>query len=160
MDSLDLAATARDLAQELEPRVRASGIDFEVHAESCFVEADEVLLRKAISNLVLNAIDAASSSEAEGAVSLRVEVDSDQETVLVRVSDNGAGIAPEDLDRIFTPFFTTKPDGVGLGLALVQKIAVGHNGEVDVESQPEKGTTFTLKIPAHPPPSASLGEWA
>lgn len=159
MDSLDLAAIARDLAQELEPRVRASGIDFEVHAESCFVEADEVLLRKAISNLVLNAMDAASSSEEDGAVTLRVEADSDQETVLVRVSDNGAGIAPEDLGRIFTPFFTTKPDGIGLGLALVQKIVVVHNGEVDVESRSEKGTTFTLKIPLHPPASTSLGAW-
>ncbi len=159
MACLDLAATVRDLAEELEPRVRASGVDLKVHTEPCCVEADEVLLRKAISNLVLNAMEAASSSGNEGAVTLRVEADSDEEAALVRVSDNGPGIAPQDHDRIFTPFFTTKPDGIGLGLALVQKIVVGHNGEVDVESQPELGTTFTLKIPLHPSSSAGLGEW-
>jgi signal transduction histidine kinase len=69
--------------------------------------------------------------------------------VEVRISDTGHGIAPEVLERVFNPFFTTRPKGSGLGLAIVHKIVEAHRGTIDVESEPGRGTTFTFTLPAH-----------
>jgi two-component system sensor histidine kinase HydH len=68
--------------------------------------------------------------------------------VRVEVRDTGVGIAPQDLGRIFDPYFTTKPSGAGLGLAIVQKIVDAHGGEIRVESTPGQGTTVTILLPA------------
>jgi signal transduction histidine kinase len=68
----------------------------------------------------------------------------------VVVSDDGPGITPEDLPRIFTPFFTTKDRGTGLGLATVQRIVDAHGGSIEVESSPGRGATFSLWLPASP----------
>ena len=73
-----------------------------------------------------------------------------------RVSDSGAGIEQRDLGKIFDPFFSTKAQGTGLGLALVQQIVVDHGGQIDVESAPGRGTTFTLAFPIR----AASGRWA
>ena len=64
--------------------------------------------------------------------------------ILVKVSDNGSGVAAKDLDKIFIPFFTTKSSGAGLGLAIVQKIILMHDGKIEVESAPGKGTCFNI----------------
>ena len=73
------------------------------------------------------------------------------------VSDSGAGIDSGDLGKIFDPFFSTKAQGTGLGLALVQQIVVDHGGQIDVESAPGRGTTFTLAFPVPAPASAAGG---
>ena len=65
----------------------------------------------------------------------------------VRVGDNGKGIQPENLEKIFNPFFTTREDGNGLGLSIVKKIVELHNGEITVNSTPGKGTEFTVSLP-------------
>jgi PAS domain S-box-containing protein len=153
--TFDLAAVARDVASELEPRARQAQIDLSKAAESCRVEGDEVLLRKAVYNLALNAVEAA----AGGPVEIRVERDEDMGVAYVRVSDNGPGIDAGITPRIFTPFFTTKPDGTGLGLALVQKIAVAHNGDVEVESEPGVKTVVSLRIPLSSQSPTSHAEW-
>jgi len=70
-------------------------------------------------------------------------------TLEVSVSDTGGGIAPEALPHIFEPFFSTKPEGTGLGLALVHRIVQEHGGEIDVRSTPGLGTTFTITLPRH-----------
>jgi signal transduction histidine kinase len=69
---------------------------------------------------------------------------------LIRVTDTGCGISKEDLPHIFEPFFTTKTEGqgLGLGLSMVEGIIDRHKGSIDVVSEPGKGTTFTLKLPA------------
>ncbi len=74
----------------------------------------------------------------------------DRGAVLLTVSDNGAGIAPENLERLFDPFFTTKPpgEGIGLGLSVAYGIIDGHGGEISVESGPGEGTKFTIRLPA------------
>jgi signal transduction histidine kinase len=153
--TFDLAAVARDVASELEPRARQAQIDLSTAAESCRVEADEVLLRKAVYNLALNAVEAAAGCPVE----IRVERDEDMGVAYVRVSDNGPGIDAGIIPRIFTPFFTTKPDGTGLGLALVQKIAVAHNGDVEVESEPGVKTVVSLRIPLSSQSPTSHAEW-
>jgi two-component system, NtrC family, sensor histidine kinase HydH len=78
-------------------------------------------------------------------VLIRVEATIDQ--VLIQVIDQGHGIDPQHLESVFNPFFTTKPKGVGLGLALVAKIVDEHGGKISVRSETRKGTTFEVSIP-------------
>ena len=67
--------------------------------------------------------------------------------MVIEVSDNGPGVPLELTDRIFNPFFTTKPQGTGLGLAIVRKIVDAHDGQIDLDSSPEKGTRFRVTLP-------------
>ena len=103
---------------------------------------DEGLLRQVLENLVRNAAEAI---DGDGLV--RIETDVVDRFLLIRVKDNGAGIAPEIQPKLFEPFFTTKAHGTGLGLATSQQIMFEHNGHLLVESQPGKGSTFTTLLP-------------
>src|SRR5438309_1727410 len=123
------------------------------HVEvTCFpdvprIRIDEVLMRQALGNLVQNAVEAMSDGgRLTVSAGLRPPLGRRRE-VEVRVSDTGAGIPQDRLGKIFLPFFTTKPKGTGLGLALVHKIVLLHNGRIDVESQERKGTTFRILLP-------------
>jgi len=71
----------------------------------------------------------------------------DDDTLRVSVADTGTGIRREDLGRDFDPYFTTKSSGTGLGLAIVHRIVEAHGGEIRLESEPGKGTTFTILLP-------------
>jgi PAS domain S-box-containing protein len=156
----DMAEMVRDLSRDLEPQASAAKVQLRVETRSFQVDADEMLIRKAVSNLVLNAIEAASENDGEGVGEVRLEAGGRNGFAFVRVSDNGPGIREKDLLRIFSPFFTTKSEGTGLGLSIVQKIAVSHNGEVEVKSEPGDGTTFTLNLPAQPDgTTATEEEW-
>jgi signal transduction histidine kinase len=103
---------------------------------------DEQLLRQVIDNLTRNAVEAI---EKEG--SIEVETDVIDRFVVIRVRDSGIGIPEGVQSRLFEPFFTTKSHGTGLGLATSQQIMFEHNGHLLVESQPGKGTTFSLLLP-------------
>ncbi len=94
------------------------------------VDADDVLLRQAFSNLFRNAIEACQPTGVAPHVRVEGTLDAAQNQARVSVHDNGPGVDPNARDRIFRPFFTTKKTGTGLGLALVQKIIVTHNGRV------------------------------
>ncbi len=103
---------------------------------------DPDLLKLAMANLVQNAIQASAPGQE---VELRAaERDED---VVILVSDQGEGIQPQHLENIFNPFFTTKPEGVGLGLAIVSKIVDEHQGHVTVFSEPGRGTRFEITLP-------------
>ena len=95
-------------------------------------------------NLVKNAREA-SAPEGGIEVSLRRDVDTDE--VLLSVQDHGTGIPADVQERIFVPFFTTKPDGSGIGLSLCKQIAYQHHGYLSVRSAPGKGSRFVLRIP-------------
>jgi PAS domain S-box-containing protein len=101
-------------------------------------------LRQAITNVVRNALEAV-----ERCPSPRVEVRlyPRAAAAVVEVADNGSGIAPENRERLFLPFFTTKPTGTGLGMAIVKKIMDLHGGEIEIESVPGHGTTVRLVVP-------------
>ena len=73
--------------------------------------------------------------------------------LVLTVSDNGCGIAPEDLDTLFEPFVTHKPGGTGLGLAIVRRVIRAHNGEIRVFSEPGKGSTFSVFLPVQQDPA-------
>ena len=109
------------------------------------VQGDAGQLRQAVVNLVLNACDATPSGGR-----IRLTTRADDGGALIEVSDTGAGIAPEDQSRIFDPFFSTKEKGTGLGLSVVYGIVEHHGGRIEVESEPGRGTTFRIRLPAAP----------
>ena len=111
---------------------------------------DPDLLRQAVINLVTNAIQAVSKG---GRVEVRLtrEDTLGQPFVRIDVVDNGPGISPELRARIFEPFFSTKASGSGLGLSIVKRIVEAHKGELTLRSEPQQGTTFTLRFPVEPP---------
>jgi len=115
-------------------------------AESPKVHGDFNQLQQCLINLIFNALDAMPEG---GVLTLECVPDRPHELVVIRVQDTGCGIPKEDLLYIFDPFFTTKKEGKGLGLGLstVYGIIDRHKGTIFVQSQPEKGTTFTIKLP-------------
>jgi PAS domain S-box-containing protein len=106
------------------------------------VRADEVLLRQALTNLVKNSVE----SMPEGG-NLDIDLSTTDTSAVLLVKDSGCGIPEETREKIFLPFYTTKESGAGLGLALVQKIIVSHNGSIEVESSEGRGTTFKILLP-------------
>jgi PAS domain S-box-containing protein len=113
------------------------------------VAGDEGLLRQALLNLARNAAEACAEAEGGGRVTLRGEMIEGEEAGWQRivVSDNGPGIAPAALPKLFRPFFTTKSNGTGLGLAVVQKIVVQHGGQVEVRNCTKGGAEFIVTLP-------------
>ena len=113
------------------------------------VEGDEGLLRQALLNLVRNAAEACALASDHGNVLVRGEAIQGEETGLQRISivDDGPGIPDAALTKLFRPFFTTKANGTGLGLAVVQKIIVQHGGQVQARNRPEGGAEFIVTLP-------------
>ena len=123
----------RDLLDELTERAERDDIRLSLEADGVIsLPADEPMLRKAVSNLVVNAIEAVAASEAKRG-SVRVELARTGNFATIRVIDDGPGVEDSERERIFTPFTTGKVDGTGLGLSVVQKIIVSHNGTVELE---------------------------
>ncbi|TAN42715.1 MAG: sensor histidine kinase [Nitrospirae bacterium] len=114
----------------------------DLHPEEIVIYADLEQLERVFINLFINAVDAMS-----GTGDLSVRADEGDTAVMIRVSDTGAGISPEKLEKIFEPFYSTKDKGTGLGLAIVFNIIQRHHGEIGVESAEGSGTTFTIKLP-------------
>jgi len=110
------------------------------------VSADGDKLRQVFANVLDNAIDALGRVAEGRRIDLFVE-NGRPDRATVRIHDNGEGIAPEKIDRIFNPFFTTKDKGTGLGMAISRKIIEAHEGTIEVESEPGRGTEFTIRLP-------------
>ena len=144
---VDVQALASRAASEIRSDVVARGGEVIVAGEFGFVEGDEVLLRQALSNLCRNALEACVVAGRPPAIELLGSVDRSRDVLRITVTDNGPGIDPADRDRVFQPFFTTKSAGTGLGLALVQKIVVTHNGRVSVSEAPGGGARFHVALP-------------
>ncbi|MBY0279769.1 2TM domain-containing protein, partial [Candidatus Binatia bacterium] len=110
------------------------------------IVGDAEKLRQVFANVIDNAIDALEPVEHERKLELFIE-NGLPNRARVRVRDNGVGIAPEKIDRIFNPFFTTKQKGTGLGMAISKKIVEAHEGAIDVLSEPGRGTEFVVTLP-------------
>jgi nitrogen fixation/metabolism regulation signal transduction histidine kinase len=147
---VDMQAIAERAADEIRSEVTVRGGSVEVRGEFAPVEGDEVLLRQAFSNLCRNALEACAGQHNAPIVVIEGHVDGPQRTSRIEVTDNGPGIDPAAAPRIFRPFFSTKARGTGLGLALVQKIIVTHNGRVIASNQSEGGARFTVTLPLQP----------
>jgi signal transduction histidine kinase len=114
-------------------------LQLDPHLET--VAADAELLHRAISNLVLNAMDAMPQG---GVLTLRTR--NEDGKVLIEVADTGSGLTPEECERIFTPYYSSKQHGTGLGLAIVQSVVSDHGGRIRVQSEPGRGTTFVIEL--------------
>jgi len=119
------------------------------------VEGDPTRLKQALWNLLTNALEA---DPENGTVRVTLEKETDTNCAVISVHDRGCGIPPEIKTRIFEPFTTTKEKGTGLGLSLVLSVVEAHNGTVEVESTPEMGTRFTVRIPLAPPDAGAMEE--
>lgn len=132
-----------ELAQTLEPVARAKGLAFEpaCNCGASQVVGDRKAIVGALTNLLENAVQA---TDAGG--SIRFDAALDKGLVRFSVTDTGKGIDPALQPRLFEPFFTTRPDGTGLGLAIARGVARAHGGDIGIQSEPGRGTTFTLTL--------------
>jgi len=147
LTSVDLRGICERAAEEIRPDARALGGDVEVRGDFVVLEGDEVLLRQAFSNLLRNAFEACVGRPDPPQITIQSEIDAAQKVSRIVVNDNGAGIAPALREKVFRPFFTMKRTGTGLGLALVQKIIVFHNGRIVVGTSPEGGASLQITLP-------------
>lgn len=145
--AVDMKVIVERAAEEIAGDVRARGGSVTVRGEFGVVTGDEVLLRQAFSNLCRNALEACVDAGIAPAIAIDGSRDSTQSQLRVAVTDNGPGVSPEVATRMFRPFVTTKARGTGLGLALVQKIIVTHNGRVTAGAAAGGGARFTVTLP-------------
>jgi PAS domain S-box-containing protein len=134
-------------AEEMRPDAEALGGALVVQGTFGAVEGDEVLLRQAMVNLLRNAVEACAGASILPRVAVEGERDEGQQLLRLTVSDNGPGVEPAAREHVFQPFVTRKRGGTGLGLALVQKIVVVHNGRVTLGEAPGGGASFQVVLP-------------
>lgn len=144
---ISISEIVREVFSSVEEMAKESNVTLscEVTEDPCSLKGDPVQITRAIQNVLINAIQA--STEKKGSVSvecIRKEFYAD-----VRIADTGYGIKPEQVGKIFDPYFTTKQNksGTGLGLYITKKVIEDHSGSIKVESEPEVGTTITIRLP-------------
>ena len=152
--NLDLALLLGDSVQLLKNHPDCNGKDISLSLPESGITAagDATLLKQVFFNIGLNAIQCMD----EGG-RLAVSAGHRDDTWAIIFEDNGCGIEPDALERIFDPFYTTRDDGTGLGLAVSYRIIQEHRGEISVESRPGEGSTFTVHLPASLKPEAHEG---
>ena len=150
LQNIDLGVLAREVTEFVTPQAREKKIDVDFSApsepaasSSTMMRGDSDLLKQAVLNLVTNAIDAMGSG---GRLQVRVSRSGDKLTL--EVGDTGSGIPPELRDKVFQLYFTTKPGGSGIGLAMTYRAVQLHNGTISFKSEAGSGTTFRLEFPA------------
>ena len=145
LEEVNLRELVLDCKTELETVFEELGVALTVEVEGITIYADERMLRLALQNLMRNAAEAIPPESAERSVVVRAtrEISS----AVIEVRDTGPGISADQLKRIFIPFFTTKPKGHGVGLALTHRIITEHGGTLTAANASEGGAVFTIKIP-------------
>jgi signal transduction histidine kinase len=128
------------LKQEIENR--GAHVELEFPSDLPAVRLDKDQIKQAFFNIIKNALQAMP----DGGL-LRITAAASDRFLAVAFRDNGSGISPEDISHIFEPYYTTKSDGSGIGLMIVQRIIQDHGGRMDVHSEPGVGTTFTMFLP-------------
>lgn len=163
--AVDLVALVADLVAFLAPDARKAGIeiDLDLPATPLVVEADGILIEQVLFNLARNGMEAMAATAAgdrrlEVSVRRRRRPDGGDGEAVVEVADHGPGIPPEIAERLFTPFFSTKPEGMGMGLAICRSIVELHQGRLEFTPRPGGGTVFTLGLPIHGTEAAEASE--
>jgi signal transduction histidine kinase len=142
-EPVDLSELLRDVAALVSADAEAHGVQMETElARPAPVGGDPEMLKQALLNIVMNGLEAMPSG---GRLALRTGTEGGQCSVLI--SDGGSGIPPEEREKIFNLYFTTKPNGTGIGLATTFRVVQLHSGTIDFVSEPGKGTTFRLRFP-------------
>ncbi len=151
LDLADEQVTLRPLIERVLAEVSEAvpGVPVTCEGEFGDVSGDDALLRQAILNLARNAAEAAADNPGGGRVILRGEIEQSgaMQGQRISIADNGPGIPAEALTKIFMPFYTTKTNGTGLGLAVVQKIVVQHGGTIEARNHPLGGAEFIVWLP-------------
>ncbi len=142
IDAKDAIERVRSLYEAAGQNEAKINFEVELSIEPMPLDADPELLHRALSNLVLNAMDAMPEG---GTVTLSARPRGDQ--IEIRIADTGAGLTPEECERLFTPYYTTKQHGTGLGLAIVQSVVADHAGTITAESRPGGGAVFVIALP-------------
>ena len=144
VDLRDLLARLVRLYQPgLEQREHPIAVVTEISDGLLPVSVDPELMHRALSNLVLNAMDAMPEG---GTITISAARNGSE--IRLTIADTGSGMTPEECERLFTPYYTTKEEGTGLGLAIVQSVIADHHGSIAVESKPGSGTAFVIDLPA------------
>ncbi len=150
LEPLDLNTVVGDVVKLFDAQIHAPGgppiqVRLQTDERLAPVLADREQIRRALRNLVLNALDAMPKG---GTLTVRTENvnGAGPGRVAVEVSDTGQGLTPEECERLFTPYYTTKQHGTGLGLAIVQSVVSDHKGTISVHSQPGRGATFRIEL--------------
>ncbi|MCM0081076.1 ATP-binding protein [Geomonas sp. Red32] len=130
----------------MEDRLKEQRIEVvrEIPDDLPAMRVDPELMRNCLCNFITNGAQAMPQG---GTVTLGARLDREEGMILLTFADQGVGIAPEDLEKVFQPYFTTKEAGIGLGLAITERIVKEHGGTLTVESRQGEGTTFTVKLP-------------
>ena len=149
MADLRLGDVISSAVATLRERATSRGVALDVQVDAdCALRGDAEKLRRVLINLIANALDALDGA---GVQKPRIEVTAGENLAgtecWVRVRDNGPGIAPESLSKIFSPFYTSKERGTGLGLAISKKLVDAHGGSIEAQSSPGAGAEFTVAIP-------------
>lgn len=141
---LDLSLVLEEVLEVVGSELNDRGISVEVEvvAEAPIVRADRNQMKQVFFNLIKNAMEAMQPGGA-----LKIVSRADEERIYLRFGDSGGGIRQTDLSRVFQPYHTTKKEGTGLGLMIVQRIIRGHGGQVGIDSQEGVGTVVTLELP-------------
>ncbi|MBV9241890.1 MAG: HAMP domain-containing protein [Acidobacteria bacterium] len=148
LQPIDAHKVVQDSLRIVEPEAEEKGVRISLveHEDVPRVLGDPEFLRSVFSNLFINALQAMEFSG--GKLSVRISPSDDGRCVQFEVADTGYGIAEENLEKIFEPYFSTKETGTGLGLAIVQKVVEAHHGgSIEVESKEGEGTKFTVRLP-------------
>ncbi len=144
LEPVSVAALLQDIVDVVRPQAEQQGIVVELEAhQGVAIQVDRAMVRQALLNLALNAIDAMPSG---GTLALRARSVEEQQ-VQIDVVDSGIGIKPEHLGRIFDLYFTTREQGSGLGLSMVYRTVQLHDGTIEVESTPGRGASFRMRLP-------------
>jgi two-component system sensor histidine kinase FlrB len=157
-ETVPMESVVEKVAEELRETVPGSRVD--VAGSFHELPGDEALLRQALVNLARNGVQAAvasgaSASEPRVTITGSIEDLGGRKWQRICVADNGAGIAETDMPKIFLPFYTTKSEGTGLGLAVVQKVALQHGGSIEARNREGGGAEFLLWLPLRQEPLPS-----
>jgi len=140
-----------ECAELFSENFRKKGVDLRRRFERNIPEVflDERQIKQALINILFNAGESV-SEEGEVGLSARTERNEQGHFIVIEVVDNGEGIAEENIEKVFLPFFTTKAAGTGLGLAIAHRAISGHGGEIRVDNRPGEGVTFSIYLPVSP----------
>jgi len=142
--SVDVNSLISDMIDFYSPQAHSHSIIIrqQLYDKPLVCKADESMLKQAILNLFINARQAMSDGG-----ELLIRTDRRRKDAVIQISDTGSGIAPDKLPHIFDAYYSSRPQGSGLGLATAKKIVEAHNGTITVDSEPGKGTSFTIRLP-------------
>jgi C4-dicarboxylate-specific signal transduction histidine kinase len=150
-DWIDINQTIRDVIALARSEMQRNGVALEMQLSDAvqpLVFADRVQLQQVILNLMMNAVEAMSEIS-DGPRELLIRSGTDASGgIVIAVRDSGPGLSPENLDRLFTPFYTTKPHGMGMGLSICRSIIDAHGGRLWATASESRGAEFHFTLPA------------